>query len=333
MGILRVIGYSALHLVPKTTLALWLVRGLSRPGYIFSPRFSGRSALFELASTLRQNATAPIALAPDYICNIVPRALAEAGWTVEFYSCDERLESDWSELLRRIEYGDVGLLLGASVFGSSGLLNDLSDNGKLRRLREMGVKIIVDLAQDIRLIDRLPAHGSDMISCIVSFNDKSFPGAMGGGILSNVAISKNENMAVGDLVALYRRTVLSNLGKYIRRFRNKRGDEGGFDYSQCAVFPFRLRDNYGISKLQIIAAVQGLSLIRRYEIAKKRFLDEDYHLDTCFSSTAAYLIVSRDDVHAPGRRRKKPYALEKNSEVSLRPDHWILHNKGFDDFD
>lgn len=330
MNAFRIVGYAVLHLLPRAALERWLRRRLSRPGYVYSPRFSGRVALFELAATLRRDARAPVALFPDYVCNIVPRALTEAGWQIEPYNCDERLEPDWDKLFARIEHGDTGLLVGASVFGSSGLLDGLAEHEKLARLRNLGVKVIADLAQDIRLASKLPDAGNDVISAIVSFNDKSFPGAMGGGILAkNNFTTPERKLDMRNCIFLYKKIILPNIRPRKRRREIKKN---AFDYSLCKTFPHRFGDNYILSKLQLVCAVQGLLMLPWYEARKQRFLDRHDYLETRFASTAAYLMASRSDETAgSGRKTKRPYAIEQRPEASLRPDDLILHNKGFDD--
>lgn len=331
MSVTRLLGYAALHLLPSFALERWLRHRLSVPGYFFSGRFSGRTALVELASTLRKEARAPIALYPDYICNIVPRALAEAGWKVEPYPTDQGLEGDWTTLLTRMKNGGVGLLIGASVFGSSGLLDELADPQKLDQLRQLGVKIIIDLAQDIRLIHKLPQHGSDLVASIVSFNDKSFPGAMGGGILAGQPYQAVQlKPKLRDRAKLYYRVLYSEFSRIVRRPPVRKSKAEGFDYSQCSVFPFKLTDAYCLTKLQLICAVQGLFLLNRYGAAKAHLLERRAHLETRFADTASYLIML-DNGDEVGRKKKRPYAIEEQPENSRRPDDLILHNKGFND--
>lgn len=333
MSIYRLLGYAALHLLPAAILRRFVTRRLATSGYSFSPRFSGRAALFELSSSIRRGTDAPVALYPDYICNIIPRVLKETGWTTEAYPTDERLEADWSALRVRMERGDIGLLIGASVFGSSGLLDDLADPHKLAMLRVLGIRVIADIAQDVRLVDRLPEQGNDLISGVVSFNNKSFSSVMGGGILAQAPPAPPaKGISMSQRTFLYKVMLRSSIPTHRRRVP-KRPDEsvGGFDYSYCESFPFRLTDNYKPPKLQLACAVLGLLILDRYSAAKRALLDRKVHVEARFASGAAYLVVRDACFIEPGRKKKLPYAVEGNPEVSLRPDHVIEHNKGFDD--
>lgn len=330
MNFARILGYAVLHLWPTALLGQRLARYFSVPGYYFSVRFSGRSALFELACARRTECDAPVALYPDYICNIVPRALTEAGWIAEAYATDERLEPDWEALCSRMKRGDVGLLVGASVFGSSALLDDLADPEKCAVLRDLRVQVIVDLAQDVGLVRRLPEKARDIIRCVVSFNDKSFPGAMGGGILSDVPMPPAGKALAGEKQRfLYKRMIRSSLSQLLR-WNPKREREGAFEYSSCNAFPFRFSDDYRPAKLQLICAVHGMASLGRYQAAKRSLLDRHAHLETRFASSAAYLIA-RDVEMRKGRLQKRSYAIEQHPDASLRPDYLIVHNKGFSD--
>jgi hypothetical protein len=334
LSVSRLLGYAALHLLPAAFLRRSLMQRLVTPGYKFSPRFSGRTALFELASAFRRCTDAPTALYPDYICNIVPRALNEAGWKTEAYPTDERLEADWNELRARLEHGDIGLLVGASVFGSSGLLDDLADPHNLAILRALKIRVIADLAQDVRLVGQLPEQGNDLISCVVSFNNKSFPGVMGGGILAqSPPAPPDKRMCRAQLTDLYKVMFGSSILKLRGRATMPSIDEAkrGFDYSYCESFPFRLTDNYRPAKLQLASAMLGLLMLDRYCVAKKALLDRKAHVETRFAAGAAYLVARDASLIEPGRKRKLPYAIEGDPGASLRPDHAIGHNKGFDD--
>jgi len=334
VNIFRLIGCFLLHLTPKFFLERWLTRRLSPKGYTFFPRFSGRAALFDLASTLRRETVVPVALFPEYVCNIVPKALTEAGWIVESYKGNEKLEAEWVYLLDRIKRGDVGLLVGATVFGSSGLLDDLIVQKNLADLKYFGVRVIVDLAQDIRLVDKLPEYGNDLISSIVSFNDKSFPGIMGGGVITNIRLNKVDKLiSIKLLYILYKKFIIKTMPIFIKKIVPDNDDKEDlrFEYSFCDHFPFRLSDNYRMTKLQFACAIQGIFQLKKYEKYKRYFLNQNIHLETRFASSAAYLIVNGDDGLDKNRKRKASYAVEHDMKISVRPTDFILHNKGFDD--
>jgi hypothetical protein len=166
-----------LSALPRIVLARALGRSLAVPGYHFQPAFSGRVALYELAVRL----ASPVVLIPDYLCDVVPRALGAAGCTVLRYALDERFEFDLDRVLTLAEEAGAGLILTASLYGSDGGLGALEAVDVQARLKRMGSHLVVDICQDIELRARLPSAQGGRIHGLVSFNDKSFPGAMGGG--------------------------------------------------------------------------------------------------------------------------------------------------------
>ena len=335
MNIFRLMGCALLHLIPRVFIEKWLIRRLSPQGYSFFPKFSGRVALLELAKVLRQNSKESIALFPEYVCNIVPRSLTDAGWKIESYKVDEKLEANWTYLIDRMNKGDIGLLVGVSVFGSSGLLDDIKNKENIEKLRLFGVKVIIDLAQDIRLIKKLPEYGNDIISSLVSFNDKSFQGIMGGGIVTNFNFKNSyKKIDTKSLYILYKSYFFKNIQNFLKN-RYKNNEIKGklkFEYSNCNKFPFRLSDNYKTTKLQLICAFQGILMIKKYERKKLYFLLKNNHLETRFASSAAYLIIINNYKQEKNRKKKFSYAVEQQPEFSINPNEIILHNKGFDDF-
>jgi hypothetical protein len=334
----NVLGCAFFHLLPKKYLERRLTRKLSPAGYRFHCRFSGRSALVELAAAIREKSTGTVALYPQYVCNIVTKALAAAHWIAEPYGLNGKLEADWDALAARIGRGNVGLLVGASIFGSSAQLDDLYDRRKLAALRASGTQVIVDLAQDVRLINKLPEHGNDIISSIASFNDKSFPGSMGGGIITNMQLEQKLNVLSNRrlIIALYKSYILKNIKNiklyFCRDIKKKKADASKFDCSGCDRFPFRLSDSYRITKLQLACAVQGMLQLKQYSKAKRRLLNKDIHIETRYAPTAAYLLLNPTAAGCEEKRkRKRPYATENDHSISLRPNDAIIHNKGFDD--
>lgn len=186
------------------------------------------------------------------------------------------------------------------------------------------------MSQDVSLIDNLPPQGSDLISAVVSFNNKSFPGAMGGGILAHRSLPNSPNkLSIKQHIFLYKRTIKTILVRYAGKKDSVHADR--FEYSFCNTFPFKISDDYHPSKLQISCAVQGMLLSKRYRATKQSLLRQHGHIETRFASSAAYLMVKAGRPDVPNRKLKAPYAIEGNLEVSLRPHDLIVHNKGFDD--
>ena len=211
-----------LHFLPKPVIRKRLVRNLSVGSYVFQPFFSGRSALVSLARELRAyTSSPPVALIPRYVCNIVPKAFSLAGYKIVSYGTDAVLEAEWDEVVKLIVDANSSVLVGASVFGSSALLLELKNPRKQAFLRNHGVQVVVDLAQDIRLRRRLPPGCGDFVHAVLSFNDKSFPGAMGGGILSERTVPRlgEMNKTLGSCLLLYKMAMRAYLAPLLRLAR------------------------------------------------------------------------------------------------------------------
>lgn len=338
MILLHAVAVCLLHLIPKHILQRALVRQLSVAAYVFQPCFSGRSALFSLAVHLRPRNVKPVVLVPDYVCNIVPKAFILAGYEIVTYRTDKYLEPSWEDLVALLHQTNAHVLVGASVFGSSGLLCELENPRKLAFLRSRGVHVVLDLAQDVRLRTRLPLLGHDFVHAILSFNDKSFPGAMGGGILSahDVPRAGEERPTFRRRLVLYRILCRKYVAGFLGVFRSKRALRG-LDYAACEKYPYQIeRGLLPPQKLQIILGLVGLKLIRRLDARKQRLLRENLHMPTMFASSAAFLLMGnplfgKQSSVASRRRRKMPYALQDNPARGLRMNDFIVHNKGFFD--
>lgn len=342
MSILECILVALAHFLPKATLVGLLTRRLTCRRYIFQPYFSARVALLAVAQHVRAQSESDVALYPDYVCNIVPEALRSAGWRPAAYVTGPRLETDWAALLTQIDGTRAGLVVGASVFGSAGLLDLMNNADKVQALRARSVSVVFDIAQDVGLIQNLPDAAADLAFGIVSFNDKSFPGAMGGGVLAASTVPAHTNGAptVRQTFRLYR----LYLGKQLRRVivhipwsRRQETSPSRFDYSMCTVFPYEIAgSDFAPCKVQYAAAIVGTYLLPFYRRRKRRLIDGGIHLPTSFASTAPYLVVvdrsPRDVLQLIGMRaRKQPYAVEGDPNSSLRPQEVIVHNKGFAD--
>ena len=231
--------FIVLHLFPYKFIVYFVRKKLERPGYVFTVFFSGRVSLFQLASTLKNNKKSQIALLPDYVCNVLFRAFRMAGWKVILYETDKFFEANLSNIKEMIEKYAPGVLVGASVFGSSGLLDSLSNDSLVRILKEKKVDVVLDLAQDVRLVEKLPADSAS-VHAVFSFNDKSFLGAMGGGVLSSCEIvSESVKLSFQQVFMLYKMAILKAIQEIHKSFEKQWQVyfNASFEYSKCGSFP------------------------------------------------------------------------------------------------
>ena len=294
----------------------------------FYPAGSGRVALHHLAKHLRPRLKSGKALIPDYLCNVVPQALEEAGLSVQTYPLDSNFEGDPVLIRNLISDQKIGLLLTASLFGSSASLVDL-DNPEMRAfLLAHQVFTVVDLCQDLTLRRFLPAGYGDQLAAVLSFNNKSIPGMMGGGVLSTFAIP---DMPLSPSLA--QRIAL--LGEYraARAFRLRQrlptlGRD--FEYSFCREFPYTLAP-YRLTRLQLMIALFELDRLVQRNRHRQSTLSENRACfrEMPFGDTSPYLIGAGNPAALPADLpRKKSYALPDQPQESLRPDLLIFHNFG-----
>jgi hypothetical protein len=331
-----------------------LTQELSVRNFDFTATFSGRVALLLIAREMRSSASGTTAAIPDYVCNIVPKALVEAGWRILEYSTDDHLEPDESDIDHLIEDEDVGLLVTASVFGSSALLDYLSRNDVREKILGNNVSCIVDLCQIIALRDKLPDGYGHRMAAILSFNDKSTPGLMGGGVLWTRPLTQNQiRMGLPNQLRLLGRLLLKlayfgacflapSSPPVTKKGRGLRGElqwmlasrqRRPLDYSYCASFPNELIP-YMPSRLQLAFALAGLTTdsIRR----KKRLpSDSSTVLQTKYVGESPYFVIQSPhrvlNARFPGRRQKPSYAMEGSPNESKKPELLVVHNKGFCD--
>lgn len=315
--------FVSLHLRSRRYLERRLGRCLHPPGFDFHPEFSGRTAIFKLARYFLAAGHKPVAILPDYLCNVVELAVRRAGFDVRYYPTDDLFEPDPDSLRRELETGSAGLLVTSNVFGSSALLDHLPTDPFRAAVRSGGVAIIVDLCQDISLIGRLPSGYGDRLAAVVSFNDKSLPSVMGGGILAPFPVpASSRRLTWPEVLKLYWELgvkLISGAGLVSRR------PSGAFEYSHCTRFPYTL-DLYRPARLQYILALIGLDRLRARNQEKLMRAHDLQVRRTRFFETSPFLVT---DAAYPTGRCKASYARFSAARESLRPELKAVHNKGF----
>jgi hypothetical protein len=324
-----------------------LKRRISADGLSFYPEFSGKVSIYKLCLLfIKQMPERNIALVPDYICNVVCLAVERAGYNILPYSTDEMLEPNIDEIHSiLLSNSNVGVLLTASIFGSSALLPDLQKNAIKEFILDKNIKVIVDLCQDINLINDIPKDYGKNMCCIVSFNDKSFFGAMGGGIISSFSINEyQKKLTFGNTIRLYLWVInkinvlylFPKVGIYKKPIPSTSIEPVKYEFGYCLSFPWTFEE-VRIAKIQIILAIIGIDNLTLFNSAKKKLVAIDkLVIKTKNISTAPFAPI----FNWPGnnwkcintKRKIKPsYALHNTPTVSLRPDLVILHNKGYFD--
>jgi len=347
MGLKDIALLIYLHFLPYEGLVKKLCNYIERDGYRFYCEMSGRSALYKLALALREIHPGSVALAPDYICNVVYKALELAGFTLRFYSLDSFFEPRPEELKRLLSDQNGGILLTASLYGSSAFIDQFKEEEWQKIIQKNNIHIVLDLCQDINLIADLPTNLDSNLSVILSFNDKSFSGVMGGGVLTKVCLPlTTQRMRINQLISLYgmlynkikgsiRQRILKLFPSSIKKDKHLHAVELAtkhFEYSYCKSFPYKI-ELLRMAKIQAIMAVIGFSKLD--DINRKKLhglMSMKGVLKTKYYQTSPYVVVMADDDSITKRKRKLPYAIHNAPSQTLRHGLIIVHNKGFDDF-
>lgn len=311
-------------------------------GSKFYPRFSARASLTEIVKEICSKQDRKIILVPDYICNVVVKAIVAGGAKVEFYGLNEKFEPDEAYLANRIESMDCAILLTASLYGADGGCGFIAKSSWRHRLQSTSTILLIDLCQDIYRAKTLSHFLSETEAFIlVSFNNKSFPGMMGGGFLADAKLNwlfeTSNHLNFKQKFTLIWRYLLLNLSSLKRKilaeiFLHKRKYTIiSPEFSDCVQFPFNFV-SYRIDKLQLAAGFAGLSLKNKLELKKKKNLTSFRNLlmVTQRVDMAPYVILK--DQYMGILRQKAPYALNHSPDKTLRPKLIIIHNKGFNDY-
>lgn len=340
--------FAALHIFSSRYLTNILRKMIEHGGFNFYPELSGRTSLYKLARIIKERNNKDLALVPDYICNVIYVALEKAGYEIRSYPTDELFEPLWAELENKIEDERLGIFLTASIFGSSAFLEELKQKQMRDFLIKRNIHVVVDLCQDINLVGSLPTDYEHNLSAVISFNDKSFPAAIGGGILTKIDVPESsEQMSINQVMKLYRISIakiVSLLTDLTRMRRNKKPSVDKqplspnkdclikYDFSYCMSFPYQI-EILKCAKVQIIMALIGFFNLASINNKKEKAAETmGSILKTKYYKTSPYFVITKLENGHLERKRKPSYATHKNPEESNRRELIIIHNKGFSDY-
>lgn len=287
------------------------------------PCFSGRTALELVAQAFEPERRT--LLLPAYLCNVVALAFERQGWTLVGYEVDEDFQPDNAALLARAADCGASAVLLAPLYGSDGGLRWWLAPAVAQQCRQQRLALVLDLCQDAAWLREVPA-GWQGGAVVLSFNDKSFPGAMGAVLWTDLPC--DEPPAPGPAVAL--RLLGWRLRVLLGSLRRGASAAEGFEYSQATQFPHDFSIP-GATRWQLALGLLGLRGLARWQQRRRAALQRGdvKPAGPSVGSSSPYVLVAADD---PGRhRRKSPYAVADAPTQSLRPALQVRHNKGFDD--
>lgn len=291
----------------------------------FEPVFSGRSGIFMLAEKLSLNPDInKTALIPDYICDVVPKALERAGFKVFHFRLDNDFLPEMLDLEEMLKFHKPGILLITPIYGNDGGLS------KLKKLNLSETSLFLDACQDIDQIKKYNKLNVKNYYIIGSFNMKQIPGIMGGFILSEEKISSMnfEKLKLKDRFQLrvlcFFEFVLKPLVKVLRKNKDD-FTKAKFTFSECKSFPYGFI-HYFPCKMQLALAYNGLKTRKKFKINQSNFLNTN-NIKNVNSNKYAPFIVSGQEIKS--RTRKLPYSINGDPKRSRRPELLVYHNKGF----
>ncbi len=173
-----------LLLVPRRTCAAWVRRRIAQRVYgcaaadVFLYK-SGRAALCGLMKALRAALSdRRVAYVPDYVCNVVGEACRAAGFVTVDYATDAYCRPEWKALEALIQNDAAPVVVLCSLFGSIPMQSP--EAAALMRAHP-NVFVVADECQN--LIPDSPIKPGPNRAIVFSFNDKTCPGPMGGGVV------------------------------------------------------------------------------------------------------------------------------------------------------
>ena len=140
---------------------------------------SGRAALRGLLEGLR--AASPdrrTAYVPDYVCNVVGEACRAAGFATVEYPTDERCLPKWQELEERMRQDAAPVVVLCSLFGSVP-----AQTPEAEGLAQANPRVFIVADECQNLVPDSPVKPRANRAVVFSFNDKTCPGLMGGGVV------------------------------------------------------------------------------------------------------------------------------------------------------
>lgn len=300
---------------------------------------SGRSALHGALATIRRSdPRRSVVFIPDYTCNVVSVACLAAGFEVQTYQTTDCCEPLWAELAEAVQTVDLPVVVFCSLFGTVPIADE-HVSGLLAL--NAGLIVVADECQNLvpdSCVTQTPAH-----VIVFSFNDKTCPGIMGGGVVWNrgtfgepffdeVPESRRWKCRMG-LLGLFVRNTATDAKRLFRlcfRLNHGYARPTNYEFSHCHKphYDVRAEPIYKVSAARATLSVRALARYRRRRGANVLAI-QGYLGDSAFVNARAaashfppILPLEQAFVDAnPGQLpfpMKAPYAMPADPEASLR---------------
>jgi hypothetical protein len=220
---------------------------------------SGRAALRGFLESLKHNNQKyQIIFLPDYICNVVYQAAENASFSIYSYKTNDDFSPVWNELLSSIRDKSHPVVLLASMFGR---VNSSQKN--IQRILDSNPDtfIVADECQHL-VTNSAIGSGKNMV-VLFSFNKKTIPGLMGGGVcvdgsfrkfIKPIKPKKLKSVEVNArLFFRFAKEILSYIHLFIGKSTLNHVDVSGYDYSVGRSIIYNTSP-HEIAKLSVIRA-------------------------------------------------------------------------------
>ncbi|RKT45577.1 glycosyltransferase family 4 protein [Thiocapsa rosea] len=226
---------------------------------------------------------ARVAYVPDYVCNVVGEACRKAGFETVEYPTNMQCMPEWRSLELMIGRNRDAVLVLCSQFGSVPVMTPEAET--LVRANP-GIFVVADECQN--LVPDSPVRPERNRAVLFSFNDKTCPGVMGGG----VAVSRESPLdapvvAIASMsrrllctVALYRLWFMG-IGRILKQSARLAIGAGqshrlptSYEFSVCKSPHYDLRPEpiYKLSAARALMSVNGLERYRRLRVENAKSL-------------------------------------------------------------
>jgi hypothetical protein len=303
---------------------------------------SGRAALRGFLASLKKiNQKYKIIFLPDYICNVIYQAAENAGFSIYSYPTDNTFSPLWNKLILSIRGKSHPVVLLASMFGRVN-----SGQKQIQRILDSNPEAFIVADECQHLVTNSTIGTGKNMAILFSFNRKTIPGLMGGGICVNGNFSKFikpdklKKIRCAEINARLFFYSIRDVLLYIRLFLGKtipfNIDAPVYDYS---VGRHILYDTspHEIAKLSL---VQAWVCLRKLE-AIERLRQKNYKV--IFSTMqnillclylpeqmrAAFVPITKQSLKTNLFRYvfiKRPYAVHKKPESAIKEIYCLINS-------
>lgn len=303
---------------------------------------SGRAALRGLLETLKKiNPKYKIIFLPDYICNVVYQAAETAGFSIQSYKTDNTFSPIWRELIPSIRDKSHPVVLLASMFGR---VNSCQKNIKIIFESNPEAFIVADECQ--HLVTKSTIGSGKNMAVIFSFNKKTIPGLMGGGVCVNgdlskfikpIKLKKLTSVKVNTRLFIHAsKEILIYIHLYIGKSMFSNIDSPVYDYSIGGNILYDTSPQE-IAKLSVIRAWVCLRKLKNIERLRQKnykvILTSMKEILLCPNfpeqMRAAYIPINKKSLNRNLFHFvfiKRPYAIHKRPESAVKEIYCLMNS-------